>query len=183
MTEIHSEAQSEPVGTSAEAFNHIGARYDEEFTNTELSLWFRARVWERLGVLFKAGDRVLELGCGTGEDAIWLAKRGVHVLAADGSQAMIDETQRKAQAMGVADKIEVKLLDFSEAAQWQLEGQFDGAYSNYGPLNCVGDWTAIGSQLSNRQPIDRSHSYWRENRFGDYRAVVSVGSVVVCDSC
>ncbi len=148
MTDSLPDAQSEPVGTSAEAFDHIGARYDEEFTNTELSLWFRARVWERLGVLFKAGDRVLELGCGTGEDAVWLAKRGVRVVAADGSQAMIDETRRKADAAGVGDMISVQRLDFAEAAQWQLEGQFDGAYSNYGPLNCVGDWTAIGHQLT-----------------------------------
>src|SRR5258705_3127079 len=109
MTDTLPDAQSEAVGTSAEAFDHIGARYDEECTNTELSLWFRARVWERLGVLFKAGDRVLELGCGTGEDAIWLAKRGAHVLAADGSQAMIDETAHKAQAAGVSDRVSVKL--------------------------------------------------------------------------
>ncbi len=149
MTDSHSEAQSEAVGTSAEAFNKIGARYDVEFTNTELSLWFRARVWERLGTLFHAGDRVLELGCGTGEDAVWLAKRGVSVLATDGSQAMIDETRRKAQSAGVGDRVDVKLMDFAEAAHWQLEGQFDGAYSNYGALNCVGDWTAIGTQLTN----------------------------------
>ncbi|MEP6986691.1 MAG: class I SAM-dependent methyltransferase, partial [Chloroflexota bacterium] len=149
MTDTPKEAQSEVVGTSAEAFDHIGARYDDEFTNTELSWWFRSRVWERLGVLFKAGDRVIELGCGTGEDAIWLAKRGVHVLATDGSQAMIDETKRKAQAAGVGDMISVQLLDFAEAAYWQIDGQFDGAYSNYGPLNCVGDWTAIGQQLTN----------------------------------
>lgn len=148
MTDSHPEAQSEAVGTSAAAFNQVGARYDVEFTNTELSLWFRARVWERLGVLFKAGDRVLELGCGTGEDAVWLAKRGVYVVATDGSQAMIDETKRKAQAAGVGDLVEVKLLDFAEAAHWQLDGQFDGAYSNYGALNCVGDWTAIGNQLT-----------------------------------
>ena len=137
------------TGTSSQAFDHIGARYDTEFTNTELSRWFRQRVWDRLAVLFKPGDHVLELGCGTGEDAIFLAKRGVYVLASDGSQAMLDETARKAQAEGVADHIETRRLDFAEAAHWNLPAQtFDGAYSNYGPLNCVGDWTAIGAQLT-----------------------------------
>lgn len=136
-------------GPSTDAFDHIGARYDVEFTNTELSRWFRQRVWERLGVLFKPGDHVLELGCGTGEDAIWLAKRGVHVLASDGSQAMLDETARKAKAEGVASQIEIRQLDLTQAAQWTLPTKaFDGAYSNYGPLNCVGDWRAIGEQLS-----------------------------------
>ncbi len=136
-------------GTSADAFNHIGARYDVEFTNTELSRWFRQRVWERLSVLYKAGDTVLELGCGTGEDAIFLAKRGVHVLASDGSPAMITETARKAQAEGVASMIETRLLDFNDAANWNLPTQtFNGAYSNYGALNCVADWSAIGAQLT-----------------------------------
>src|SRR5258708_10830307 len=139
--------QSGQVGTSAEAFDHIGARYDVEFTNTELSRWFRRRVWERLVVLFKPGDHVIELGCGTGEDAIWLAKRGVHVIAGDGSQAMIDETARKARVEGVDSLIETRLLDFADASNWTLESQaFDGAYSNYGALNCTGDWRTIGGQ-------------------------------------
>jgi SAM-dependent methyltransferase len=138
-----------PVSTSAEAFDHIGARYDVEYTNTDLSRWFRRRVWERLGVLYQPGNTVLELGCGTGEDAIWLAKRGVRVVASDGSAAMIAETARKAQAEGVDHLIEARLLDFSDAARWQLDRQmFDGAYSNYGALNCVGDWRAIGQQLA-----------------------------------
>ncbi|MEO8392283.1 MAG: class I SAM-dependent methyltransferase [Chloroflexota bacterium] len=138
------------TGTSSEAFNHIGARYDTEFTNTELSRWFRQRVWDRLALLYQPGDHVLELGCGTGEDAIFLAKRGVTVLATDGSQAMLDETARKAQAEGVADRIKTRRLDFADAAYWDLPAQaFDGAYSNYGALNCVGGWTAIGTQLTN----------------------------------
>jgi SAM-dependent methyltransferase len=138
-----------PPGPSAEAFDHIGARYDAEYTNTELSWWFRRRVWDRLEVLFKPGDYVLELGCGTGEDAIWLAKRGVRVLASDGSEAMLAETARKANVEGVESLIETRRLDLTTAATWDLPaGTFDGAYSNYGPLNCVGDWRDIGEQLS-----------------------------------
>src|SRR5450432_1193149 len=139
------------AGTSAEAFDHIGARYDAEFTNTDLSWWFRRRVWERLELLFQPGDSALELGCGTGEDAIWLAKRGVHVLAPDGSAAMLAETKRKAKVEGVESLVETRLLDLTDAAGWDLkqyDNVFDGAYSNYGPLNCVGDWRAIGQQLA-----------------------------------
>src|SRR5258707_15051403 len=105
-----------PAGTAAEAFDHIGARYDAEFTNTDLSRWFRERVWERLAVLFKPGDTALELGCGTGEGAIWLAKRGGHVLASDGSEAMLGETRRKAKAERLETKIETRLLDLTQAA-------------------------------------------------------------------
>jgi len=137
------------AGPSADAFDHIGARYDDEFTNTDLSRWFRRRVWERLTVLFKPGDHVIELGCGTGEDAIWLAKRGVHVLAGDGSPAMLAETARKAKVENVEALVETRLLDLTDAAHWDLPANaFNGAYSNYGPLNCVGDWTPIGAQLA-----------------------------------
>jgi SAM-dependent methyltransferase len=136
------------VGTSADAFDHVGARYDVEYTNTDLSRWFRARAWARLAVLFKPGDHVLELGCGTGEDAVWLAQRGVHILASDGSPAMLAETARKAGEAGVGSLVETRLLDLTDAANWRLEQTFDGAYSNYGPLNCVGDWHSIGAQLA-----------------------------------
>ncbi len=136
-------------GPSADAFDHIGARYDDEYTNTDLSRWFRRRVWDRLEVLFKPGDAVIELGCGTGEDAIWLASRGVYVLATDGSQAMIAETARKAKAQGLAARVETRLLDLTTAENWSLpDHAFDGAFSNYGPLNCVGEWQAIGAQLA-----------------------------------
>lgn len=136
-------------GKSADAFDHIGARYDVEFTNTELSRWFRQRVWERLAAMYQPGETVIEFGCGTGEDAIFLAKRGVRVLATDGSPAMIAETARKAQAEGVGGMVETRRLDFSEAAGWDLPAQaFDGAYSNYGALNCVGDWSAVGAQVA-----------------------------------
>src|SRR5512142_2340783 len=109
------------LGTSAQAFDHIGARYDAEFTNTDLSRWFRRRVWERLASLFKPGDRVIELGCGTGEDAIWLAKRGVRVLAGDASPAMLAETARKARAENVEALVETRLLDLADAAHWALD--------------------------------------------------------------
>ncbi|HLY28354.1 MAG TPA: class I SAM-dependent methyltransferase [Aggregatilineales bacterium] len=136
-------------GSSSEAFDRIGARYDDEYTNTDLSRWFRHRVWDRLEVLFKPGDSVIEFGCGTGEDALWLAKRGIYVLASDGSQAMLAETKRKAKEAGLSTFIETRLLDLTDAEGWSLPDRtFDGAFSNYGPLNCVGDWAALGEQLA-----------------------------------
>src|SRR5258708_21992170 len=115
MTKSISESQ---VGSWAEAFDHIGARYDAEFTNTDLSRWFRERVWERLAVLFKPGDTPLELGCGTGEGAVWLAQRGLHVLASDGSETMLAETRRKAKDGGLETIVETRLVELAHAAHW-----------------------------------------------------------------
>jgi ubiquinone/menaquinone biosynthesis C-methylase UbiE len=137
------------LNTSAAAFDNVAARYDVESTDILLSRWFRAIVWEQMTALFPPGSHVLELGCGTGEDAVWNARRGVHVTATDASPAMREQTRQKAVAAGVDHLITIQPLDFTQTDQWSLpENAFDGVYSNYGALNCVGDWTAIGAQLS-----------------------------------
>src|SRR5262245_5069064 len=42
-----------------------------------------------------AGLDVLDLGCGTGRDALWLAAAGATVTAIDFSEGMLDEARRK----------------------------------------------------------------------------------------
>jgi 2-polyprenyl-3-methyl-5-hydroxy-6-metoxy-1,4-benzoquinol methylase len=138
-----------PVSPSGAAFDHVAPAYDAEATYLEISRWIRALVWERLAELFSAGDHVLEIGCGTGEDAIWLARRGVSVTASDASAAMLDEARRKAEQAGVSDLIAFRQLDLATVETWNLPAAtFDGAISNYGPLNCIGDWTALGRTLA-----------------------------------
>ncbi len=139
---------AERGSASGAAFDQVAPRYDADSTNAELSRWLRARVWERLAVLFRPGDRVLEIGCGTGEDAIWLARRGVHVTASDASPAMLTETRQKARQAGVDGLIELRQLDLNSAGSWDLaDGSYEGVFSNYGPLNCTGSWTALGVTL------------------------------------
>lgn len=45
--------------------------------------------------------RLLEIGCGTGTDAIWLAKQGFEVTAADVSDIAIQMASERAQEAGV----------------------------------------------------------------------------------
>ncbi len=140
---------TEPKSASGAAFEHVAGRYDAESTSADLSRWIRARVWQRLAVLFRPGDRVLEIGCGTGEDAVWLAQRGVYVTASDASAAMLAETERKARRSGVEQMITLRQLDLASADAWNLaDVVYDGVFSDYGPLNCIGDWTALGAALS-----------------------------------
>ncbi len=141
--------QPPELSSPAYAFDQAASRYDQTIASVEIAVWFRRLVWKRMETLFLPGMRVLELGCGTGEDAIWNAQRGVHVTATDGSPAMCAITRDKAAAAGVGHLIDVQPLDFFEAARWTFEaGTFDGVYSNYGALNCIGDWRTIGSALS-----------------------------------
>jgi len=138
-----------PAPSSATAFDRLAPHYDSLATEPLVSRWLRERVRARLAALFMAGDRVLEIGCGTGEDAIWLAQRGVNVTASDVSAAMLDETRRKVQQAGVESAVVCQPLDLGTAADWPLAaGSYDGVFSNFGPLNCVGSWSALGAALA-----------------------------------
>ena len=45
--------------------------------------------------------KTLELGCGTGDNAIWLSQIGFEVLAFDLSEIAIDQARQKARKMGI----------------------------------------------------------------------------------
>jgi SAM-dependent methyltransferase len=87
---------------------------------------------------FQAGQRVLEVGCGTGEEAIALAESGVHILATDVSPQMVGLARQKVAAAGLGGSVEVRRLAAGQLATLEDEygkGAFDGAYSSFGPLN------------------------------------------------
>jgi len=74
-------------GTSA--FDAIAVRYDALFTDHPIARRLRQRVWLALEAALPPGGSVLDLGCGTGADAWYLASRGFPVLGLDPSPAMI----------------------------------------------------------------------------------------------
>jgi SAM-dependent methyltransferase len=129
------------------AFDDLAAGYDADFTASAIGTLMRAAVWRRLDACFAAGDRVLELNCGTGEDAVHLARRGVRVLATDASAAMLARARDKAAAAGVAGAVELRRLAIEDLAALG-EPPFDGALSNFGGLNCVADLRAAAAGLA-----------------------------------
>lgn len=138
------------------AFDAVAADYDRSFTATPLAQVLRAQVWARLGVHFRSGDHVLELNCGTGEDAIWLAQHGVRVMATDVSTTMLAVTECKARECGVSDLIETRKLDLACPPLLTADvlppgegARYDGAFSNFGGLNCVNDLRPLAAFLAN----------------------------------
>jgi SAM-dependent methyltransferase len=124
----------------------MATTYDEDFTHTDLGKWLRGRVWQRLEKLFQPGRHVFEIGCGTGEDALWLAQHGIHVLATDVSQQMLQHTQQKAASDGLEAFIQTRFFDLN--ALQPFSETFDGAFSNFGPLNCTRDWDHVAVFLA-----------------------------------
>jgi len=125
-------------------FDSAATNYDSDFTQTPLARALRAIVWKRLDSLFPPGARVLELACGTGEDARHLAERGVHVLATDQSEKMLEVAKSKCAGLPV----EFARLDMSN---WELVNsnlsRFDGAFSNFGGLNSITNYQLLSSNL------------------------------------
>jgi SAM-dependent methyltransferase len=122
-------------------FDSLAAEYDETFTRSLVGALQRRAVTRRLDAAFAPGDRVLELGCGTGEDAIHLAARGVRVVATDAAAGMVEAARRKVGEAGLAGRVEVRQLAMEDldALAGSAETPFQGAFSNFGGLNCVAD--------------------------------------------
>ncbi|GAA2096806.1 NAD(P)/FAD-dependent oxidoreductase [Kitasatospora saccharophila] len=59
--------------------------------------------------------RALDLGCGEGGDAIWLAKQGWQVTAADISQVALERAAARAAVENVADRVEWQRVDLAHA--------------------------------------------------------------------
>src|SRR5919197_5976680 len=118
------------------AFDAAARSYDADFTTSRLGVWLRHRVWHVLEAACLPGQHVLELGCGTGEDAVWLAKRGVSVVATDASAMMLSVADRKARQAGVADRVQLAQVD---ASRLTIGGTYDAALADFGVLNCVRD--------------------------------------------
>lgn len=127
--------------TFAAGFDTLAPEYDARFTESVLGQILRRTVWRWLDRAFAPGDRVLELNCGTGEDAVHLATRGVRVLATDGSPAMLALARAKIGDAGLDQSIELRRLDIEQLDAFPPEaaGSLDGAFSNFGGLNCIAD--------------------------------------------
>ncbi|MEP3276100.1 MAG: class I SAM-dependent methyltransferase [Stappiaceae bacterium] len=61
----------------------------------------------------RTAGRALDLGCAKGDDAIWLARKGWQVTAADISQTALNYAQKNAENAEVADRITFECRDFS----------------------------------------------------------------------
>jgi SAM-dependent methyltransferase len=128
-------------------FDTLAPTYDSGFTNTRLARELRGRVWARLAALFPPGGRVLELACGTGEDARFLAERGVAVTATDQAEGMLAAARRKTAGLPVTlERLDLRELSLGPAV---LAGApYAGVLSNFGGLNALADYAPLAACLA-----------------------------------
>jgi SAM-dependent methyltransferase len=134
----------------AAVFDTLAPDYDARFTESTLGRILRRAVWRWLDRAFTPGDRVLELNCGTGEDAVHLAARGIRVLATDASPAMRDAARAKVNRAGLGASVDVRPAELERLDQTLAasDGALDGAFSNFGGLNCVSDLPRAAGALA-----------------------------------
>lgn len=112
--------------------------YDQEFTFNPVGVVRRRMVWDYLDhMLQMPGMNVLELNCGTGSDAIHLARMGHRVIATDISEEMVRTAREKARQMGVEDRIVHERMGFDDLAEHTWPVAFDLVFSDMGGLNCI----------------------------------------------
>jgi SAM-dependent methyltransferase len=126
------------MAASGTVFDQLAATYDASWSTTPTGVCQREAVWRWIDPIFERGQRVLDIGCGTGVDALHLLARGVDVSAIDASAEMV----LIARSRGIdVRRLPVELLR-------NVHGRFDGALSNFGVLNCTGELQPIARDLA-----------------------------------
>ena len=126
-------------------FDALAESYDRIFTDSLIGRAQRSATWRHLDSTFLPGQRVLELNCGTGEDALHLAERGVRVDAFDISPAMIAVANRR---LAASRRLPVRFAVLATEDLGAIDSVYDGAFSNFGGLNCVQDLRQVAANLA-----------------------------------
>lgn len=100
---------------------------------------------------FIAPGPLLEIGYGTGFEAVQLAKEGFRVVGIDPSADMQVRAKERARVEGVVDRTDFRVgstADLPELVQEFGGASFRGAYSTLGPFNCEPDLRGTAAALS-----------------------------------
>lgn len=119
---------------SISVFDNAASSYDDDFTNTAIGVLQRKRVYKVLNSFLKSGQKLLEINCGTGHDAIELSKHVQSVLATDISEKMIEVASKKLTAS--TKNVKFLCADIRNIHQ-KMDENVDIVFSNFGGLNCL----------------------------------------------
>lgn len=120
---------------ASDAFTKQSKVFDQLYSNDAIIQYKRERVRKHILSHAKPFSHMLELNCGTGEDAIYFAKKCFHVHATDISEGMLGVFKNKIDGAAYKDKISMQQCSFTELGSLERQS-FDYVYSNFGGLNC-----------------------------------------------
>lgn len=130
------------------AFDSVAANYDGPRGNNALIQEMRREMWRWLDANFPRQSHLLDLGCGTGLDAVRMAASGHTLLAIDWSPRMVERTHARAADEHVSNRVRTAAIGAHELARIEGSSIFDGIYSNLGALNCLPDLVSVARECS-----------------------------------
>src|SRR5579885_3079006 len=116
----------------ATPFDSVAESYDTSFTDSFVGKTQRNLVWREMDQIFRPGQRILEINCGTGVDAVHLAQRGVRVVACDASSAMIRVARQRAADTGLGGSIEFHIMATEKIYRLYQASPFDALLCIFG---------------------------------------------------
>ncbi len=137
----------EDTGRVRLAFDDASSWYDDLHANDPAWRAARAVTHSVFLTYFRHNDRLLEINCGTGIDALALATQGMSVYATDISEGMIEAARAKIEQHGLSSRARAEVLGFEELGTVRGD-PFDGGYSNFDGLNCIQDPGPIARELA-----------------------------------
>jgi ubiquinone/menaquinone biosynthesis C-methylase UbiE len=123
---------------ASEAFGKQAKIFDDIYGHDAIVTYKRQRVRAHALQHFYPGNTILELNCGTGEDAIFFAGKEFRVHATDISEDMLGLVKQKTATYSLEDKVSIEQCSFTELDLLRNRGPFDHVFSNLGGLNCTG---------------------------------------------
>src|ERR1700739_4811201 len=142
MSTVHSNERS-----AAAAFTGQASIFDELYSTDTIINYKRARVRRHVLKHLAPGSSILELNCGTGEDATWFAEKGFKVHATDISAGMLYQLVQKLERFKLQRKVSFELCSYTNLGELKNKGPFDLIFSNFAGLNCTGELDRVLAAL------------------------------------
>ena len=115
-----------------------------------LLTWLRDEHPSILRDLLPDKAAVLDIGCGTGIEALQLVQDGFSVLGIDISPVMVRQAQTKIAAFGIRFGAAFKTLPAGHLNTLDERGPFQGAFASLGTLNSEPDLAGFAASLHER---------------------------------
>ncbi len=114
-------------------FDIHAQNYDAAFTHSSIGKAQRESVYSYLTKELDTANHlsILELNCGTGEDANYFHQKGHQVIATDISEEMLAVAKEK------YPEIRFQIVDITTMKPSTFDQKFDVIFSNFGGLNCL----------------------------------------------
>ncbi len=121
--------------------------YERFYSQSAVNKRLRNIIWNEIDKIFKPGDIVLDIGCGTGIDTLHMAERGIKVVAADISSKMLICTYKKVRLKGLTDYVEILKLGTADLHCLINKRRFNGILANFGVFNLEPDLKSLSRNL------------------------------------